>query len=53
MFVQTFMDVVKKTKVPIIFICNDIYFPKLKALNYCYDIYIVNSFANDMTQTIN
>ena len=83
--IKALIDIVKKTKVPIIFICNDIYSPKLKALlNYCYDIrfyrpdrrqtvlrlmyickkegifidnqslgYIVDSFGNDIRQTIN
>ena len=37
--IKALIDIVKKTKVPIIFICNDIYSPKLKSLlNYCYDI---------------
>ena len=37
--IKALIDIAKKTKVPIIFICNDIYSPKLKALiNYCYDI---------------
>ena len=83
--IKALIDIVKKTKVPIIFICNDIYSPKLKSLlNYCYDIrfnrpdkrqivlrlmdickkegifvdnqtltYIVESFGNDIRQTIN
>ena len=37
--IKALIDIVKKTKIPIIFICNDIYSPKLKSLiNYCYDI---------------
>ena len=37
--IKALIDITKKTKVPIIFICNDIYSPKLKSLmNYCYDI---------------
>ena len=37
--IKALIDIVKKTKVPIIFICNDIYCNKLKSLlNYCYDI---------------
>ena len=37
--IHALIDIVKKTKVPIIFICNDIYSPKLKSLlNYCYDL---------------
>ena len=37
--IKALIDIAKKTKVPIIFICNDIYSPKLKSLiNYCYDI---------------
>ena len=37
--IKALIDIVKKAKVPIIFICNDIYSPKLKSLlNYCYDI---------------
>ena len=37
--IKALIEIAKKTKVPIIFICNDIYSPKLKALlNYCYDI---------------
>ena len=37
--IKALIDIVKKTKVPIIFICNDIYSPKLKSLvNHCYDI---------------
>ena len=37
--IKALIDIVKRTKVPIIFICNDIYSPKLKSLlNYCYDI---------------
>ena len=37
--IKALIDIAKKTKVPIIFICNDIYSPKLKTLiNYCYDI---------------
>ena len=37
--IKALIDIVKKTKVPIIFICNDIYSNKLKSLlNYCYDI---------------
>ena len=83
--IKALIDIVKKTKVPIVFICNDIYSPKLKSLlNYCYDIrfnrpdrrqivlrlmdickkegifidnqtlsYIVESFGNDIRQTIN
>ena len=83
--IKALIDIVKKTKVPIIFICNDIYSPKLKSLiNYCYNIkffkpdkrqivlrlmdickkegifvdnqtlsYIVESFGNDIRQTIN
>ena len=83
--IKALIDIVKKTKIPIIFICNDIYSPKLKSLlNYCYDIrfnrpdkrqivlrlldickkegiyidnqtltYIVESFGNDIRQTIN
>ena len=37
--IKALIDIAKRTKVPIIFICNDIYSPKLKSLiNYCYDI---------------
>ena len=37
--IKALIDISKKTKVPIIFICNDIYSPKIKTLaNYCYDI---------------
>ena len=37
--IKALIDIVKKTKVPIIFICNDIYSPKLKTLiNHCYNI---------------
>ena len=37
--IKALIDIVKKTKVPIIFICNDIYSSKIKSLlNYCYDI---------------
>ena len=37
--IKALIDIVKKTKTPIIFICNDIYCQKLKSLlNYCYDI---------------
>ena len=37
--IKALIDITKKTKVPIIFICNDIYSPKLKSLvNHCYDI---------------
>ena len=37
--IKALIDITKQTKVPIIFICNDIYSPKLKSLiNYCYDI---------------
>jgi len=37
--IKALVDIAKKTKNPIIFICNDIYSPKLKTLiNYCYDI---------------
>ena len=37
--IKALIDIVKKTKTPIVFICNDIYCQKLKSLlNYCYDI---------------
>ena len=37
--IKALIEIVKKTKVPIIFICNDIYNNKLKSLlNYCYDV---------------
>ena len=37
--IKALIEIVKKTKIPIIFICNDIYNNKLKSLmNYCYDI---------------
>lgn len=37
--IKALIEIVKKTKTPIIFICNDIYCQKLKSLlNYCYDI---------------
>ena len=37
--IKALIDIAKKTKVPIIFICNDIYSPKIKSLlTYCYDI---------------
>jgi replication factor C subunit 1 len=37
--ISALIDIIKKTKVPIVLICNDVYNQKLKSLiNHCYDI---------------